>query len=126
MLIVYLSLTGNVRSFVKRTELDSVEISYSDPLFEVHESFVLIAPSYDDDITDIISSFIDYKNNREYLIGFVGSGNLNFDHNYCFNARDLSQKYHKPLLFTFEFSGTDGDVIYFKKEVNQLASTGIK
>lgn len=126
MLIVYLSLTGNVRSFVKRTELESVEINYSDPLFEVHESFIMIAPSYDDDITDIISSFLNYKNNLDYLVGFVGSGNLNFDHNYCFNARDLAQKYQKPLLFTFEFSGTDEDVIYFKKEVNQLASTGIK
>lgn len=126
MLIVYLSLSGNVRNFVERTELEAMEINYSDPLFEVQEPFVLIAPSYDEDITEIISQFIDYKNNQEYLIGFVGSGNLNFDQNYCFNARDLAEKYHKPLLFTFEFSGTDEDVIYFKKEVNQLASTGIK
>jgi protein involved in ribonucleotide reduction len=98
MLIVYLSLTGNVRNFVRRTGFDSFELSYTNPLSEINEDFIVIAPSYDDDITEIISSFIDYKNNQDYLKGFVGSGSLNYDDKYCFNAKDLSLKYRKPLI----------------------------
>ncbi|WP_342540726.1 class Ib ribonucleoside-diphosphate reductase assembly flavoprotein NrdI [Heyndrickxia sp. FSL K6-6286] len=126
MLIVYLSLTGNVRNFVRRTSFDSFELSYTNPLSEINEDFIVIAPSYDDDITEIISSFIDYKNNQDYLKGFVGSGSLNYDDKYCFNAKDLSLKYRKPLIFTFEFSGTDNDIINFKKEVNEFGIASVK
>jgi protein involved in ribonucleotide reduction len=120
MLIVYLSLSGNVRNFVKRVEMDSVELEYTNPLTEVNEDYIVIAPSYDDEITDIISEFIDYKNNLDYLVGFVGSGNINYNKSFCFNAVDLSNKYSKPLIFTFELKGTDNDILEFKKEVDRV------
>ncbi|SDZ16169.1 protein involved in ribonucleotide reduction [Evansella caseinilytica] len=126
MLIAYLSLTGNVRRFVEKTQMNSLEINYNAPCEEVHEPFIVIVPSYDDNITDIVSSFVSFKANLNYLIGFVGSGNLNFDNEFCFNAKDLAKKFNKPLLYTFEFSGTEKDVIDFKKEVNQFASAGTK
>lgn len=117
MLVVYYTLTGNVRRFVKRLDMDSLELSKSNLLTQVNENHIVIAPTYDDEITDIISEFIDYKNNKQYLIGFVGSGNLNFDNNYVFNAKDLSKKYNKRLIYSFEYSGTDTDIANFKKEV---------
>lgn len=117
MLVVYYTLTGNVRRFVKRLDMDSLELSKSNLLTQVNENYIVIAPTYDDEITDIISEFIDYKNNKQYLIGFVGSGNLNFDNNYVFNAKDLSKKYNKRLIYSFEYSGTDTDIANFKKEV---------
>ncbi|KGA96931.1 ribonucleotide reductase stimulatory protein [Alkalihalobacillus alcalophilus ATCC 27647 = CGMCC 1.3604] len=126
MLIAYLSLTGNVREFVEKTGMKSVEINYSDPCEEMDEPFIVIVPSYDEQITEVISSFVDYQMNRSHLIGFVGSGNLNFDGDYCFNAKDLSKKYNKPLLYTFEFSGTNNDLLNFKEELNHYAGTGIK
>jgi protein involved in ribonucleotide reduction len=120
MLIVYLSLTGNVRNFVEKLEVNSIEIEYSNPLVEVNEDYIIIVPTYDDNITNSISEFVDYANNQIQLKGFVGSGNKNFDNGYCFNAKDLSIKYNKPLLFTFEFSGTDEEITQFKKEVLQI------
>lgn len=126
MKLVYLSLTGNVRSFVQQVGMDSVELSYSNPLTEVDDEYIVIAPSYDDEITDIISEFIDYKDNINHLVGFVGSGNMNWDTLYCFNAKDLSKKYNKPLIFTFELSGTDNDIIDFKKEVDKVEITRAK
>ncbi|PLT33121.1 class Ib ribonucleoside-diphosphate reductase assembly flavoprotein NrdI [Bacillus sp. V5-8f] len=120
MLIVYLSLTGNVKNFVERVGMDSVELNYSNPLTEVDQEFIVIAPTYDDDITDVISSFIEHKKNIHFLKGFVGSGNKNFDMSYCFNAEELSKKYGKPLIFKFEFSGTDKDIMQFKKEVSSI------
>ena len=120
MILVYISLSGNVRKFVSRVGMDSLEIGYSKPLTEVDEDYIIITPSYDDDITDMASDFIDYKNNRKHLIGFVGSGNKNWDEFYCFNARDLSEKYNKPFIFDFELSGTDRDISNFKEEVEKL------
>lgn len=100
--------------------MKSVELNYSNPLIEVNEDFIVISPTYDNEITEILSEFIDYKNNKTYLIGFVGSGNRNFDNEFCFNARDLSKKYNKPLILKFEFSGTGNDIAKFKEEVNKF------
>ena len=97
--------------------MDSIEINYSNPLTEVNDNYIIITPSYNEEITDKISEFIDHKNNINHLCGFVGSGNKNFDKEFCFNAKDLSKKYNKPLIFEFEFSGTNDDINEFKKEV---------
>lgn len=123
MKLVYLSLTGNVKNFVSRVGMDSIELNYSNPLTEVNEDYIVITPSYDDEITDTISDFVDYKNNIDHLIGFVGSGNKNWEKSYVYNAKDLSKKYSKPMIFDFELSGTDKDIIDFKKEVDKLGST---
>ena len=94
----------------------SVEIDYSNPFLKVDEDYILIMPSYDDEITDIISDFIDYEDNLKHLVGVVGSGNINFGKDgYCFNAVEISKKYNKPLIFRFEFTGTDRDVTDFKE-----------
>lgn len=121
MRIVYLSLTGNVRKFVKDLGVvNAIELNYSHPFTEVEEDYIVICPTYDDEITDIISDFIEYKNNRKYLLGFVGSGNLNFDDSYCFNAKDLSEKYGKPLIHCFEFDGKEHDIKKFNEEVYKI------
>ena len=126
MKIVYLSLTGNIRKFVKKIGMDSVELNYSNPTTEMNEDYILITPTYDDEITDVISEFINYKDNISHLKGFVGSGNKNFDDSYCFNAEVLSRKYNKPLIFKFEMSGTDNDIMKFKEEVNNVEIARIK
>jgi len=120
-MIAYLSLSGNVRKFVERVGMKSVEIDYSNPLTEVNDDFILIIPSYDDEITQLISEFVEYKNNLKHLVGVVGSGNINFgEDGYCFNAVEISKKYSKPLLFKFEYEGTDDDIIRFNKEVDKV------
>ena len=123
MRIVYLSITGNIRKFVKEIGIeDVIELSYSNPFIEVNEDFVLIIPSYDDAVTEFFCNFIEYKNNSKHLVGIVGSGNRNFgEDGYCFSAVDISKKYDKPLLMKFEFSGTEEDRNKFKKEVNSIA-----
>lgn len=120
MKIVYLSLTGNVRSFVSRVGMDSIELNYSNPLTGMDEDYIIIVPSYDDEITEIFSDFIEYKDNMRHLVGIVGSGNKNWDDSYCFNAKDLSLKYSKPFIFDFELDGTEQDIIDFKKEVDKV------
>ncbi len=120
MKIVYMSLTGNVRHFIERTKMDSYELSPSSPLKEMKEDYVIVIPSYVGYINDDVIEFVDYKNNLKFLKGFASSGNLNFNDDYCINAKQLSKKYNKPLFFKFEYSGTDKDVDNFKKEVNEI------
>jgi len=99
----------------------NVEIEYSNPFSIVGEDYILIMPSYDDEITDIISDFIDYKDNLKHLVGVVGSGNRNFGKDgFCFNAVEISKKYNTPLILKLEFSGRDNDITQFKEEVLKL------
>lgn len=119
MLIVFMSITGNVEKFVSFLDMDSFQIDYNSDLVEVNKDYIAIVPTYDDDITVAFSRFIDYKDNLKFLKGFVGSGSKNFDTQYIFNAKDLSKKYNKPLIFDFEFSGDDY-VSDFKKEVEKI------
>jgi protein involved in ribonucleotide reduction len=120
MLLVYLSLTGNVKRFVQQVGMESIEISHSNISVDINQDYIFICPTYNTDITNLVSKFINHNNNIKHLIGFAGSGNRNFDNEFCFNANDLSKKYNKPLIFKFEFSGTDKDILQFKEEVNKF------
>lgn len=115
-----MSLTGNVRNFIERVEMDSHEINPANPYKEVNREYIVIVPSYVGYITEDVVDFINYKNNKDYLVGFASSGNLNFNELFCVNAKELSLMYNKPLIFTFEYSGTEKDINDFKKEVEKL------
>ncbi len=129
MRIAYLSLTGNVRKFVKEGLgiSDGIEIPYANPLIEINEDFILIMPSYDDEITELMSEFVEHANNLNHLVAIAGSGNTYFtESGYCYNAVEISEKYQKPLIFKFEFSGTEEDIVNFKKEMHKIEITRVK
>lgn len=120
MFLVYYSMTGNVKNFVERVGLPSKEINPTNPCFEVNEDYIVVVPSYVGYVNEDVEDFIDYSNNKNHLVGFASSGNLNFGDLYCVNAKELSKKYNKPLMFTFEYMGTDLDIEKFKKEVDKI------
>ena len=126
MKLIYMTITGNVADFVERTGMDSRELNPANPYFEVNEDYLVVVPSYVGYITEDVKDFIDYKNNRDYLIGFVGSGNLNFNDLFLVNAKELSLHYDKPIVFAFEYQGTDKDIEDFKKEVYNIEVTRTK
>lgn len=126
MLLVYMSLTGNVKNFVERVGMDSIELSPANVFQEVNEDYIIVIPSYVGYINEEIEDFVEYRENLGHLVGFASSGNLNFNDLYCINAKELSDKYDKPLLFKFEYSGTDKDVNDFKKEVTKIEITRTK
>lgn len=126
MLLVYMSFTGNVRNFVERTGFSSIELNPANPFIEINEPFLVVVPSYVGYINDDVIDFIDYKQNRNNLIGFVGSGNRNFNEMFCINAKELANKYQKPVIFKFEYNGTEQDIEKFKKEVKSIGISGTK
>ena len=122
MKLVFFSLTGQTRRFIKKLGLDSYEIDATDPFYEMNEPFILIVPTYDIEVTEVVNDFIEHKTNRDNMLGVAGGGNLNFADLFIFTAKDIARDYNVPLVFSFEFSGTDDDVKNFKKVVSEIES----
>lgn len=123
MKIVYFSVTGQTRRFIKKlAAADTYEIDPTTDFEELNEPFVLITPTYEENITEPIRDFLDYGSNASNLKGIVGTGNRNFAQLFIFTARDLSRDYNVPIIYAFEFNGTPKDVSNFKKAVKKLES----
>lgn len=121
MLLVYMTVTGNVDVFIRKVGMDSIEIPFANPLIEVNEDYIIVLPTYEGELNEEVSEFIEYKDNQKHLVGFAGSGNLNFGSDlYCINVRQLSDIYGKPVIMKFEYEGTDKEVEDFKKEVERI------
>lgn len=122
MKIVYFSVTGQTRRFIKKLDLPAYEIEPANPFFQMNEPFVLVVPTYEIEITEAVNDFLDFEDNAQNLRGVAGGGNRNFAELFIFTAKDIARDYHVPLLYAFEFSGTDEDVKNFKKVVNEIES----
>lgn len=120
MLVVYLSLTGQTRKFVKKLNWSSIELQPDMILPAVNEPYILIAPTYEREVTDILWEFVETGDNRSFLRGVAGGGNLNFNSLFCFTAKDLSHDFQVPILHLFEFQGRPNDVEKLKEEVEKL------
>lgn len=120
--IAFYSITGQTVRFVKKTGLDAYQITDADPFHEMGRSFILIVPSYDDDMMDSVIDFLQYKGNAENCVGVAGGGNRNFNTLYNHTARDIAKGLDVPVVFEFEFNGTDKDVENFKKVVNEFGA----
>lgn len=122
MKIVYFSLTGQTRRFAHKLDLeaDLFEINPANPFYAFTEPFILIVPTYEPDITEVVNDFLDYQDNALHMRGVAGGGNRNFAELYIYTAKDIARDYHVPLVFDFEFNGTPTDVENFKKVVTDL------
>lgn len=124
MIIAYLSITGNVQRFVESfADYETMELDPNNPFVDMNQPYIVIVPAYDKGIEDDVSDLIDHKDNLINLCGFVGSGNKNFENGFAFNAKNLAKKYNKPLLHTFELSGSESDAETVKGEIDKIAIT---
>ncbi|MGY3766139.1 class Ib ribonucleoside-diphosphate reductase assembly flavoprotein NrdI [Vagococcus vulneris] len=122
MKLVFFSLTGQTRRFIDKLDLPAYEIDTSNPFYQINEPYILVVPTYDVEVTEVVNDFIEFQDNKAYLKGVAGGGNRNFADLFVYTAKDISRDYHVPLLFSFEFSGTDADVKKFKKVVSDFES----
>lgn len=120
MKIVFLSVTGHTRKFVDKLDMDSVEISPTNPFFSINEPYLLIVPTYEVDATEPVNDFLETEDNLSFCKGVIGTGNLNFAKLYCFTAKDISRDYGIPLLHMLEFQGNKKDVNKVRKEAGLL------
>ena len=123
MKIVYITLTGQTRKFVNKLDMETIELSPIDPFIEINEPFIIVAPTYEKEATEILWEFLDTGENKRYFQGVAGGGNRNFNELFVFTAKDLARDYDVPLLHAFEFQGSPKDVKSLKDKINMIENT---
>lgn len=123
MKIVYITLTGQTRKFVNKLDMETIELSPIDPFIEINEPFIIVAPTYEKEATEILWEFLDTGENKRYFQGVAGGGNRNFNELFVFTAKDLARDYDVPLLHAFEFQGSPKDVKGLKDKINMIENT---
>ncbi|WEK55993.1 MAG: class Ib ribonucleoside-diphosphate reductase assembly flavoprotein NrdI [Candidatus Cohnella colombiensis] len=118
MLIAYDSRTGNVRRFVKKLDLPSIQIT---PEMTLDQPFILVTYTTGfGQVPDKVMSFL--KANHSRLKGVVASGNRNWGDGFAKSADRISELYSVPVLGKFELSGTQRDVESLQQEVSLVAA----
>ncbi|MBA2913915.1 class Ib ribonucleoside-diphosphate reductase assembly flavoprotein NrdI [Limosilactobacillus frumenti] len=142
MNIVYISIEGNTRSFLTRMaayakqqhsfnpanlELNLKEVSDQTEPAEEKEPFFVFVPTYLDGgdgitsvftevMTNSLGEYVAYGHNADHCIGIVGSGNRNFNEQYCLTARKYAKQFNAPFLADYELRGTSQDIeVIYKK-----------
>ncbi|WP_153929865.1 class Ib ribonucleoside-diphosphate reductase assembly flavoprotein NrdI [Limosilactobacillus walteri] len=134
--IVYMSFSGNVRSFVYRLQeyaaqqnhlnndnpvIELLEISEQTIPTESKTDFFVILPTYmvggsrfTPTLTEILTNpmrdYLETDNNLDKCLGFIGSGNLTLGKMYVVTAKTYAYDYDLPLLAAFESRGTTRDI----------------
>ncbi|OTN77429.1 nrdI protein [Enterococcus sp. 8G7_MSG3316] len=146
MNLLYISISGNTRAFVNRLHAYaadqpakhtwSVKEIHDNSIFEAEtEPFVAFVPTYleggngvdngDQEIlTETLREYIDFGDNATHCLGVIGSGNKNFNYQYCLTAKQYAAQFDVPFLADFELRGTNQDIetIYsILKEVDTSA-----
>lgn len=130
--LVYISLSGNTQSFVKRMsdylslkhgitcrQINIKELNHE--TFQVDELFVALLPTYLEGgngidngdveiLTNPLGDFIAAHDNYKRCFGIIGSGNRNFNNQYCLTAKQYSKRFGFPMLGDFELRGTQSDI----------------
>lgn len=136
MNLLYISISGNTRSFLKRLQSFAEEqkrvntnaVTFTlkeiddNCLFESElEPFIAFVPTYleggngvdngtQEILTETLREYIEFENNASRCLGVVGSGNKNFNRQYCLTAKQYAQQFDVPMLEDFELRGTSADI----------------
>lgn len=140
--LLYISLSGNTLSFVNRlseyllttydTKTRLINIKDLDhQTFPLTEHYITIVPTYleggngvdngDKEIlTTPLREFIKEYDNYNYCLGVIGSGNKNFNNQYCLTAKQYSQQFNIPVIDNFEMRGTNEDIQRIGDKIEQI------
>ena len=134
--ILYISIEGNTRSFLTRMQLYANQknsIDSSNPTINLKEitdqtapakeseDFFAFVPTYLDGgngfdsgfnelMTNALGEYIGENDNADKCIGVIGSGNKNFNEQYCLTARKYCDMFNAPFMADYELRGTEEDI----------------
>jgi protein involved in ribonucleotide reduction len=133
--IIYISIEGNTRSFVTGMQ-DYAKTQHaaddSNPLITLKEitdqtefaietkPYFAFVPTYLDGgngidtgvkelMTNTLGEYLNYDLNPSLCLGVVGSGNKNFNEQYCLTARRYAEQLDTDLIGDYELRGTSVD-----------------
>lgn len=133
MKLLYISISGNTRAFIKRLTdyaesqpdtnftFDPKEIHDNSVFEQEPEPFVVFVPTYleggngidngDQEIlTESMREYLEFNDNYQQCLGVIGSGNKNFNYQYCLTAKQYAEQFDIPFLADFELRGTTQDI----------------
>lgn len=136
MNLLYISISGNTRAFAKKLAEYAAQQHEENPqlpeiaLKEIHENsdfekenepFFTFVPTYLDGgngldngdteiLTETMREYLEYEDNHTLCLGVVGSGNKNFNNQYCLTAKQYANQFGFPFLADYELRGTPADV----------------
>ena len=134
--IRYISISGNTRNFANNLQtyaqqqhsedaqqplIDLKEISDLTPEYAESTPYFCFVPTYleggngvdngtQEIMTEAMHEYIEYGDNAKYCLGIVGSGNKNFNNQYCLTAKQYAADFNVPFLADYELRGTPSDV----------------
>ncbi|UQS87176.1 class Ib ribonucleoside-diphosphate reductase assembly flavoprotein NrdI [Nicoliella spurrieriana] len=150
---LFISISGNTRSFMDSlTEYAKTQHANhsASPLFKAREisdvtdlaveshPYFAFVPTYLDGgngidngvkelMTNSLGEYIAYKSNRNQCLGVIGSGNKNFNEQYCLTAKRYARDYGVPFLDNYELRGTSKDVErVYQSMVNRMKTNSAK
>lgn len=135
--VVYMSISGHVRSFIDRLSacadeqsrqdpnkfrrIEAEEIIDEDDVCELDHDFIMFVPTYisispNDHHTYFENSTVPLRmllncgNNAKRCRGLIGNGDRFFGPSYCLTSREYAKMFHIPLLAKYESRGTSKDI----------------
>lgn len=123
-LVYYSGPTEYTKKFADKVQEDAtrIPIKYEGETL-VSEPYVLITPSYlttKRALPPQVVKFLNNEENRKHIQGVIGTGNMNFNKDYCIAAQIVSSKCNVPLLYRVEITGTPQDVEEVRKILEEL------
>lgn len=136
MNVLYISISGNTRSFAQRLQAHAALLHQENaalPIIQLKEitdntlptdetqPFFVCVPTYleggngiesgDQEIlTEAMRDYLAYGHNAHYCLGIIGSGNKNFNYQYCLTAKQYAEQFQVPFLADFELRGTLSEI----------------
>lgn len=152
MNILFISIEGNTRSFLNRMVsfakqqnsfypekplINLKEISDQTEPVDEQEPFFAFVPTYLDGgdgihsgyteiMTNSLGEYIAHGDNAKKCLGVVGSGNRNFNDQYCLTARQYAKKFDVPFLADYELRGTQQDIEHIYDHLTQVWAESAK
>ncbi|KRM71978.1 Ribonucleotide reduction protein [Lacticaseibacillus brantae DSM 23927] len=134
--IRFISISGNTRAFAEHLQRFAQAAHDQDPsqptieLEEISDAtldtdetqpYVAMVPTYLDGgngidngvkelMTNALGEYIQDGDNARYCLGIIGSGNRNFNEQYCLTAKRYAQAIGVEMIADYELRGTDADV----------------
>lgn len=144
--LIFISQAGNTRSFVNKLvayaqtqpeafTFEPVEITELTLDHAEKQPYFAFVPTYldggngiDNGVKEILTTplrdYLAYGDNRDHLLGVVGSGNKNFNAQYILTARRYAHDFKAPLIGDYELRGNERDVARIYKQLcSRLASS---
>lgn len=113
-IIYYSGVSENTHRFVEKLGVSSKRIPIKDAAsLSATEEYLLIVPTYVTTRRSVppqVVTFLNNPENRALLRGVIGTGNTNFNQDYCIAASMVAAKCEVPHLYNLELLGNSEDV----------------